>query len=919
MQSWMPNRIAWILAGLGAVAALALGDVPLRLLATPVLIVFLAHVGAQLYGKTAGRLPGWLPGAAAPALLVAAVVVLYGRLLVGDFPVNHDHPVMLLRAWITGTQLIPRCSLTGYSLTMFAGFPANSLYSMGTDLLVCGVKLLGLGLPSWETAYCWALFLFVLSYPLALYALGRRFAGPWAGLVAGVLGLVDRGLWFQSGWDFNLNWGVWSMGLSFSMCLFAYLALDRLLAKPSPIALAATAVCIGFAVLCHPMAVAILGATLPLLVLAKALYGRLGAPGLWLPRTVAAVALGVGLAAFWLLPFITRQAWFEPLADPWHAFEDVLRGLMDGNLFFQLCPLFLYAGLLGLLVGVRHRQSFAAFLLVSSSLLLFAASNTFLIEFNALEKFPALANLQPQRFAYFIRTALLLGCGLLIHYVINATLPGKVRRRLHESPARRLGRRLLLGAAAAPFLLFLAQMGPSPYLAPSRPLSWSSGSDLYRDLRAAAAFLNQQDQDQLGRIAVVAPSNEHLLLSLPVYTGLDIFKVGFTPENNYRYKFDSGHVDVWRAVNVSHVLSLGKLHRSDIQEIRRFGRLFLYRFMRHDRSRLTLQGPGRAVLEMNRPEAMDIRLTGTGPDSRLIIHRARYALWRAEIDGRPVSIEGATIGDSPPVFMSVRAEDGLLTLRYRAKAPEWIGALLSWLALLLVGLLLVAGRSHRLHDRLTTWLRPVAQPVRDATTLLTLGATIVVVVVLLARLVLPGAPSFPQREVVADLMARLPDAHAEVIRPAGSQPCQAHDGEKIKCPGPSWNFAGEVVVAADHLLRHCVWLHPIQGAKFTLHFDDVPLGDHIQGHCAIPDVAAEPPSDHHVYLTVSLDGKELGRFTCPSRRGWHAWEAGTPGRRGTTGRVTIQSDAPYTGRRHFCFTAYTTIDLGAAPGRKGDP
>lgn len=907
MPTRMRNRIAWILAGLAAVAALAFGGVPLRMLATPVLIVFLVHVCSLVHGRTRNRIPGWAIEAAGPVVLGIAAVVLYGRLLLGDVPVNHDHPVMLVRAWITGTQIIPRGSLTGFSLAMFAGYPANSLYSMGTDLLICTVKALGLGLPSWETAYCWALFLFVLSYPLALYALGRRCAGPLAGLVAGVLGLLDRGLWFQSGWDFNLNWGVWSMGLSFSMCLFAMLALDRLLTGPSLLALAATAFSTGFAILCHPMALAILGVSLPLLVLVKALTERLGAPGIWLPRTVAAVVLAGCLASFWLLPFVARQAWFEPLADPWHSFDEVLRGLTDGNLFFQLCPAFLYAGLLGLLVGTRHRKSFPTFLLVASALLLFFSSNTFLTSFDVLKKFPSLANLQPQRFAYFVRTALLLGCGLLVHYVVKSTLPDSTRVRLQESPARRVGRRLLLGAAAAPFLLFLAHMGPSPYLAPSRPLTWSSGSDLYRDLRAAAAFLNQQDPGALDRIAVVAPSNQHLLMSLPVYTGLDIFKVGFTPENNYRFKFESRHADVWRAVNVSHVLSLGRLHRDDLEEMGHFGKLFLYRFERYDPARLSLEGPGRAALERNEPEAMDIRLADTGP-SRLVVHRARYALWEAWLNGRPVPIEGATIGDSPPVFMSLPAEDGLLRLRYRSGAPEWLGCVLSWIGLLVLGLVLAAGLSRRVGRRLAGWLRPLAGPVRDGTTLLSLGVLLLGVGALVFRLVLPATPSFPGKEVVSDLMARLPRARAEVIRPGSSRSCQAYDGDKIKCPGPAWNYAGEVLVTADHLLRHCIWLHPIQGAKFTLHFDEVPLGDHIQGHCAIADLAAEPPSSHHVHLTVLLDGVELGRFTCPSRRGWHPWHVDTPGRRGTTGRVTFQSDAPYTGRRHFCFTAYTTVD-----------
>jgi len=880
----------------------------LRLAAIVLLVVAaLALLDRALTMRAWSRLPGWCVEFAGPLILAGIVCVMYARLLAGDLPVNHDHPVFLFRAFNTGT-LLSSGSLTGFSPLLFAGYPANSLYPIGVDLLVCAVRGLSLGIASWEQAYCWALFLFVLSTPLAFYALGRRFAGPLAGLVAGLLSLVDRGAWMQGGWSFNLDWGVWSMGLSFSLSLWTLWALDRLAHKPGLGRFLLTAGLFGGAILCHPMAVAILGVLVPLFLLIEAWRGELGAPGVWLPRVIGSLLLGLGLSAFWLVPFVYRKEWFEPLAYYWLSFPQVIRGVLDGRLFADFSPALLLAGLVGLLLAARRGVSFAWFLLVTSGLLVFFASKSFLLTFGVLFKFPALSNLQFERFAYFVRAALLLGCGFLVMEIWRAGSCLAGRMRSARSPVARHGLRALVAMVLAPFALFAPRIGPLPFLAPAKPLTWSSESDSYHDLRQAADFINKLDPASIGRIAIKSYKHDHLLMALPVYTGKPIFKLGFTPENNYRYKFESNDPGVWKALNVSHLLSIGSYQRAGLTEIRRFGRLFLYSFAGFDRSRVSLTGPGTARVERDEPESLDVRLDGTGPDSKLTVYISRYALWSAEINGVEVPIEGAAIGDSPPAFMRLTVQDGLLRLRYRAGGPEWAGSLLSLFSCLLLVFLTVLLFAASLRERVKRLFSPWRAPVGDGLTLIVLALAGIVLLAVPIRLLLPGGADFAGRTNVCDLGRLVSKASAKVVRPGGNQDCQPFDGQKIRCPGPEWNYAGRTIIISDHLLRECIWLHPIQGAKFALTFEDVPLGDHVQGHFGMDDAAVEPPGPHGVNMTVLLDGRELGRFDCPSRRGWFAWQADTPKRRGTRGRVTIQSDAPFTGRRHFCFTAYTTAD-----------
>ncbi len=905
----MPWRTA-IAAGSAAVLSvplIVLGGDAVRLLAVACLLASLSFLVSGWPSALWRRLPEWAREAAGPLALIVICGVLYAPLLVGRFPVNHDHPVFLMQAWVTGHELIPSGRLTGFAPTLFAGYPANSLYPMGTSLLVCLVKALSLGLFSWETAYTWALFLSVVAYPLSLYLLARRMGGRLAALAAGVLGIVDRGAWFQGGWDFNLNWGVWSMGTACSLTLVSVALFDKLVRAPGRHTLIGAALAIGGSILFHPMAVAFLGVLLPLYLLCLALFARPGHPVLWLPRAAGALLLGVGLSLFWLLPFVARAEFYEPLAAAWRPFEDNVRGLLGGNLLLAMSPLLLAGGVAGLAFCSLRRNLLSVVWLAGAALLLFVASNTFLLAFDALKKFPALAQLQPERFTYLVRAAMLLGSGLLIELLArqaspDPTRPGGVRLAL---------RRAFVALVLAPFVVFGHRAAPFEHFAPTRPLAYASESALYRDLRQAADYLNTLPRPSLGRIALVAPTHEHLLLALPVYTGLPVFKVGFTPEDNYRLKFESRDPAVWRALGVSHALSLGPLGGPEVELERQFGALRLYRFLPFTREIVAVRGTGRAEVLRDEPEALDVRIDGAGPDSLLFVAKGRYALWRAELDGRPVEIRGAVVGDSPPVFMEIPVSDGVLRLRYRAGAPEWIGGIASSLAWLLLAGLFLLGAIPRLRALLGSWPARLRAPLAAGATLGGLLCAAVAALWFVLRLALPAPSPIPGSRVIEDLARRLPRARAELVEAGRALPCAAFDGRKIQCPGPEWNFAGEVILGADHVLRQCIWLHPVQGARFVLRFPEVELGQALQGFMGLADMVVEPPSNHDVTLRVAVEDGPEQSFVCPSRRGWNHWRLPTPGLAGQRRTVTISSEAAFTGQRHFCFTAFSTIPIEA--------
>jgi hypothetical protein len=905
------RNLVWLAAAVVAIVLVTQGGDAVRLLALPVAALSFWRLGETTLPGLARRISSPARAVLAPLLIVLAAAALYYPLLCGDLPVNHDHPVLLLRAWTAWRHLSP-LGVSGFETGQMAGTPTDGFYPVGAELLVAGLRLLSAGLLSWEMAYCLAFLLALLAYPLALYALGHRMGGWVAGLAAGLLGLVDRGAWLQPGWDFTANWGAWGMSLSFSLCLWTVWALDRfLLRRVSVLATTLVGLAAGIALLCHPMAVAILGVAVPLLLLLKILEDGPGSIWERLPALVAAGALAGALPAFWLCPFVMRQAWYGSWAYVWRPFEDVAGGLLNGELLKAFSPLLVFAGLAGLALTARRGVKLALFFLVGALLLLFVSTDTFLVLFGLLERFPSLGQLQYERFAYFIRTAFVLGAGLLLGQLTARAQSVAVTA---SRPAwRTQGLRLLLLAVAAPFALYSVRALPGAYFIPAKRLDYASKSDLYRDLRASAEYLRSLPATDVGRVALYAPTHEHVLLLLRVESGVPIFKVGFTSDYLFSGKFETQDREVWRALGVRHVLALDPFAQPDLQEVRRFGRLVLYRLMGGDgpSTVFTLRGPGQAAVVREAPEEMVFSLSGTKLETRLVVHRAAYALWHAEQRGRELPIARTRIGRGPPVFIEIAAGDGELTLRYRAGAPERVGAALSWLGWLTVAGVLAAAASRRLRARLANLLgrRPVW--VDDAIRFGAAGLVALAALWLGWRMLMGPASPYPGREVVANLAHLLPMARADIQRGPERERCRSYDGGRLRCPGADWHYVGEVVLQSERVLRQCIWLHPVKDARLNVHFNDVPLGDHLQGNFGLDDLVTpeDRPGPYDVTLLVALDGHEVGRFTCPTRQGWHAWEVATPGRKGTRGLVTVSSEAAGVARHDFCFTAASTSDI----------
>ncbi|MCA9718596.1 MAG: hypothetical protein KC468_28250, partial [Myxococcales bacterium] len=330
----------------------------------------------------------WLPALA----VTACGLALLWPVPLGRMPLSADHTVHLTRAWLIGQMLAERWQLSGWSELWFFGFPAGELYPPLGDLAVVLVHALGLGLIPWERCYAWVFTLVFLLQGWSLLRAGRALGlGPWPGLVAALLALVDLGAYREGGWVYTVFYGVWPQALATSLVTLTIAELllasratgdlqdllqgtsrtesDRAGAELDARArrrhLAGAGVCAGLALLAHPMSMLVLvgGGLAYALVLGLSPPRRETPRDRRHPRLVRALlhaalglGLGLGLAAWWLLPMLAHRGWMASYGWLYAPLQPMTRQLLEHGRWTHDMPALvgyaalasmLYAALLG--------------------------------------------------------------------------------------------------------------------------------------------------------------------------------------------------------------------------------------------------------------------------------------------------------------------------------------------------------------------------------------------------------------------------------------------------------------------------------------------------------------------------------------------------------------------------------------------
>ena len=834
-----------------------------------------------------------------PFLLSLLAVALHWPLLLGQMPRSQDHMVHLARAWIFTHELLGRGRISGWSSYWFAGYPAGQLYPPGTDMWISTFRALHLGIPDWAFTYAHAYLAFVVVGTLALYWLGLRAAeSRFAGVLAGVIWLLDAGAYREGGWVFTMYWGVWSQVLGLVFVVLGLACLDRLLERPDPRRAAVTALAVGFGLLAHPMSVPTLAVLVPSFLMFRWLC-RARADRGELALTLEVLGLGGCLAAWWLIPFTTRGEWTIKVPELWRSLDEAGEGMLRGEPFSRTWPVIGVLGLIGIVRAAQERRPLLLALAATAALLMFGSTTTAFEALRLEDISENFGRLIYQRFAIPSKAC---------WFVLAAFGADRVLRladQYRPQPidlARKVALAVLCAVLCAPFLVSGVPSIVQRYFGDIGSIRLASQEPDFQDYRRFLEWSRARwdERDGFYRIAYVQPRNEHFMADAPVYNHTPAYKVGWTPATGFRHRPESDDPEVFRALSVRYVISRQTLAGSHLREVERFGRIGVYRLMDERSERYTLVGPGEAEVLQFDEERIRVRVTGATSRTRLTLHVADYADWRATLDSTPLEIRTVPIySDRYPTFMQVDVpRDGVVEIRFVRPPSRVLSEVLGLLALAVTVTLLIAHRSRRIRQ----WgerLAPVASAATRFVPILVGVAALAVSVFVAVRLAGPRGGELGDLEY--SFSEHLDRVEVALHDGAAVEPCRGGGGKRT-CPGPSWLYVGAKQLKVGIVERPCIWAPPPDRGELWITFPEVPLGARLVGRHGLTDFAAtQTPEGTDVHLRVSVSDGPRRELVAPNEVGWRSWSIDTADLAGQRRDVTFVVSSAESFRRQYCF------------------
>ncbi|WP_434421687.1 hypothetical protein [Nannocystis pusilla] len=450
-----------------------------------------------------------------------------------------------------------------------------------------------------------------------------------------------------------------------------------------------------------------------------------------------ALGLGLALAAWWLGPMAAHRGYMASYGWLYAPLDAMLRMLQAGQWTQLMAPAAGFTALLGLLVAAVRGAGFLRFLALLALVHWLLASTDVFWTLRLDRLSGGFSHIQYQRFLTAAKPGLFLLAGAVVGGL--AVLARRTWSKSHAKRAMSLGTAAICAAVVAWLARDATNLarrhGVGVVQVERVPGDPAFEAAYEQFLQWAAGARHGQPADW--RIAVRTDRNAHWFMDSPVYTGTPVYKVGFTPGDNFVHKPESGSARVLDLAQARYLLAQGG---SGGAQVASFGPLRV--FERPSAAGIArIDGPGELLVEAADLQAgrVRVRLAGTAPDSRLVFHVAGYPRWDLSFragDGAPAEpvswIEVPVVGDGPtatpeqrlrgelrggkalgddgsePTLIAAPARDGVFELRYaRWRWFDAAGLLASLAALLACASLL---RSPRLVDRLRPLARRLAHP-----------------------------------------------------------------------------------------------------------------------------------------------------------------------------------------------------------------
>ena len=608
----------------------------------------------------------------------------------GHRPVSYDHTIHYSKAWQL-YQHLSQGRLWGWADHWMGGYPLGFNYPLGGDIWVNLVHGLLLGFADLSQAYGVALFLLYFLLALSIYLLGARSLNRGVGLAAALLLVLEQGGITIGGWNWIMQWGVWPCALSVAFSLLALTRFSRL-RTPGPDANRATislALLVAAAVLSHPLQLIHLGIMVPV---GMALYLLEAPPRVALgacARLGGAAAVGVLLAAWWLVPFISAGQDQVRESLQWLTWQQMGQNLAKGQVIPQFWIYVTAVGVLGSLALVLSNRFRALLIGVPAFLLLVLGASSFYHAAGLRQISESFAFIHYPRFAMLAQPYLCLGAA----YMIHAAFAGVWTRAAGRGfSLRGLGWR-------RPLRLVLALCVTLPVLWPAAGVVLrervlreidTDRERLDRPTRDALATWMERRSKQDPRFFRFALDRGlgdlHHHADLVTLTSVPMYKAGHTPAVQFRNRSEVLNEATMRALNVRYVVSGSpEGGSSKLSRVATVGQWHVFEFSGWSPHVFEAQRNAAAVRKISHTDNEIVLRVGKDA-GRLRLNVADFSRWRAYRDGQQITIRPVRPKDVGILLIGVDASTpGTYTFRFEAAMEEYLGAALSLLALLLLG------------------------------------------------------------------------------------------------------------------------------------------------------------------------------------------------------------------------------------------
>jgi hypothetical protein len=625
----------------------------------------------------AGKLRGWLMQRRSPvgwrrwvpvALVLAACVFICAPLWQRS-PLSYDHATHLFKAWHFWHEMLGQGRLRGWSNFWAFGFPSEELVPFGESVWVCLWRVLTLGQLSWTRTYALAFAALLTFKAFSAFWFARRYFGAIAGVACAWFVLIDPGAMLKGGWRWHTHYGVWPVELSMCLVLLAFLELEKVFEQRKARVVLVAGLWFCASLLSHQIALLVFLMTAPLLLLEHYLR-PLVPPFSAFAQAAGALLLGLALAAFSVVPFVVHSGHAQDLGWLGDSLPVVSKNLLElrtfENVWFPIHAL----ALIGAWFALRERRPGAVFV-VSAAAVFTIFSSDALISWLHLERaLPTLIKIEWDRFMV---------PGRLFWYALAGHALGQLWRLTARGPSPlSRGRRWLAWGVGLVLggLLVVPGLGDFYHTQVKKQFRGEPELQYWQDFQELFAWSSTLEKapGELLRIGYHFPFGNHLPTLAPVFDGLPMYKIGYTPTQIFDEFPNTDEPELLARLSIKYLVSPYPLERPDLTLERRFGELYLYRCNSYDPRPFHLLGPGEAELLEFAPEQVRLRLSGTSAESRVVVHVAAYERWRASQGGVELPIATVPVyGVEYPMLMELPARDGELRLDYVYGRSEWLG------------------------------------------------------------------------------------------------------------------------------------------------------------------------------------------------------------------------------------------------------